>query len=87
MEAANALERSRQTAGGEGTGEKDDDKLEDRAVLDAKIARRALARKRIENVKRFFVEHPEVKIAMHLMSMAVALSFMKFLLENGKQEW
>ena len=93
MDAANELERSRQVApwapvetqeeqNERETKEREEWKRAQREALD----RRMRARARIERLKRVLAEHPELKIACHLISMAVALFVIKFLLENGKQE-
>jgi len=73
MDAANALERSRQWP-------ETEEKRKQREALD----RRVRARERIERLKRHLAEHPELKAACYLISMGVALLVIQFFLENGE---
>jgi len=81
VDAANALERSRQRT--EVAEDETQEKRDERERLD----RRLRARKRIDRLKQVLAEHPEVKVACYLMSMGVAFLAIQFLLEHGKQEW
>lgn len=85
-DAANELERRRQaTDAPDETQEQEDEgeKLAERAALE----RRMRARERVERLKRVWRDHPEVKAACYLISMACALMLIQYLLENGKRAW
>lgn len=58
-------------------------KQEQRERLDRKVR----ARQRVERLKNVWRERPELKAALQLISMAFALMWIRFLLENGEQDW
>lgn len=84
-DTADALERSRQADGGGVVKQTIDEseKYTERKALDRRV--RACAR--IENMKRVLREHPELKMACHLIGMGVAFLAIQWLLINGEQEW
>ena len=58
-------------------------KQEQRERLDRQVR----ARQRVERLKTVWLERPELKVALQLISMAFALMWIRFLLENGEQDW
>tara|TARA_Y100000389_G_C17467028_1_gene526596 strand:- start:80 stop:376 length:297 start_codon:yes stop_codon:yes gene_type:complete len=77
-----AEERKRADDADDADGEETEEKRLDREARD----RRARARERVERLKAVWAAHPEIKVALQLMSMSFALFHIRFLLVNGTQE-